>query len=63
MVAKLCPKLSPEEKVNLAVEMTDICVRICMAGIRSQHPELEEKAIMEKVRKRILSVKPVKHKG
>jgi hypothetical protein len=31
-------ELTPEEKVNLAINMTDVCVRICAEGIRDQHP-------------------------
>ena len=38
--------------------MTDVCVHICMEGIRNGNPELDEKAVIEKVRER----EPAKHK-
>ena len=40
--------------------MTDTCVHICMEGIRNRNPELEEKAVIEKVRERILFRKRVR---
>jgi hypothetical protein len=46
-------RLKPEEKVNLAINMTDVCLRICAEGIREQHPDMTEKELVERVRERI----------
>ena len=46
-------ELEPEEKVNLAISMTDVCVRVCADGIRDRHPEITEEELVEKVRERI----------
>jgi len=57
-VARLIRKLRPEEKVNLAVSMTDVCTRICAEGIRDRNASITEKHIIEKVRERITRKKP-----
>lgn len=54
----MIPKLRPEEKVNLAVSMTDVCTRICAEGIRDRNVSLKEKHVIENVRQRITSKKP-----
>jgi len=46
-------ELKPEKKVNLAIGMTDVCVRICADGIRDQNPDLREEELMERIRERI----------
>ena len=45
--------LKPEEKVAIALDMTDACVRICKAGIRAQCPDVSEAEVNEKLRKRL----------
>jgi hypothetical protein len=45
--------LKPEEKVAIALDMTDACARVCAAGIRAQCPEVSEAEINEKLRKRL----------
>jgi hypothetical protein len=45
--------LKPEEKVAIAIDMTDACVRICKAGIRTQCPDVSEAELNEKLRKRL----------
>ena len=45
--------LKPEEKVAIALDMTDACVRICKAGIRAQCPDVSEAEVIEKLRKRL----------
>jgi len=57
-VARLNRKLRPEEKVEIAVNMSDVCVRICAEGIRDQNASIKEKRVIEKVRKRILRRQP-----
>jgi len=57
LVAKLIRKLRPEEKVNLAVSMTDVCTCICAEGIRDRNVSIKEKHVIEKVRERIIRKK------
>jgi hypothetical protein len=45
--------LKPEEKVNLAINMTDVCLRVCAEGIKDQNPNITEQELMEKLRERI----------
>jgi hypothetical protein len=54
--------LKPEEKVAIAIDMTDACVRICATGIRAQCPDITEAELNEKLRKRLAwSKRPRKH--
>ena len=46
-------KLSPEEKVNLSINMADVCTRICADAIREQNKAISEKELLEKLRARI----------
>ena len=45
--------LKPEEKVNLAIGMTDVCISICSEGIRNQYPEITENKLLELLRERL----------
>jgi hypothetical protein len=45
-------KLSPEEKVKIAINMSDVCVRICAEGIRNQHKSISQEKLIEEIRKR-----------
>jgi len=45
--------LKPEEKVNIAVEMTDVCVRVCAEGIRAEFPGIGDEELLERLRARI----------
>ncbi|MCW3998768.1 MAG: hypothetical protein NWE93_00835 [Candidatus Bathyarchaeota archaeon] len=45
--------LSPEEKVQLCIDMTDGCMRVCADGIRQQYPGISEEELLEKLRERI----------
>ncbi|MGQ9545524.1 MAG: hypothetical protein ACUVQX_07035 [Candidatus Bathycorpusculaceae bacterium] len=46
-------RLKPEEKVNLAIGMSDAVVRICAEGVRAQNPNISDKELIEKLRERI----------
>lgn len=46
-------RLKPEEKVAIAIDMTDACVRICADGIRAQTPRISEEELVEKLRERL----------
>ena len=47
-------RLKPEERVNLAVGMSDVCVRICAEGVRNQNPGISEEKLIERVRERLM---------
>lgn len=49
--------LTPEEKVNLTINMVDTCVRICADGIRDRDKTIKDEKLIEKLRTRILSNK------
>jgi len=46
-------RLKPEEKVAIAMDMTDACVRICADGIRAQCPGISEEELIVKLRERL----------
>jgi len=37
----------------MAIEMTDVCVSVCAEGIRTEHPGIGEKELLEKLRERL----------
>ena len=45
--------LKPEEKVALALDMTDGCVLVCAEGIRNQCPDITEEELLAKLRERL----------
>ena len=47
-------RLKPEERVNLAVGMSDVCIRVCADGVRDQNPEISEEELFERVRERLM---------
>jgi len=54
-VTKKEKEKSPAEKrVNLAIHMSDVCVRIASDAVRDKNPKIKEKEILEQVRKRIM---------
>jgi hypothetical protein len=50
-------KLKPEEKVNLAINMTDVVVQICADGVKDENPNITQAQLREKVRERIMYLK------
>ncbi|MEM2340162.1 MAG: hypothetical protein QW371_07075 [Candidatus Bathyarchaeia archaeon] len=44
--------LKREEKVSLAISMTDACVRVCADSIRNLYPGIGEGELLEIVRER-----------
>jgi hypothetical protein len=46
--------LKPEERVNLAVGMSDVCVRVCADGVRDQNLGISEGELIERVREGLL---------
>jgi hypothetical protein len=49
--------LKPEQKVLIALDMTDGCVQICADGIRQQFPGISEGELIERIRERLLWAK------
>ena len=47
-------KLKPEEKVNLSINMTDVCVQVCADSIRDQNRNITEAQMREKLRARMM---------
>lgn len=47
-------RLPGEVKVNMAIEMSDVCVRVCADGVRDQNPGVSEGEVVERVRERLL---------
>jgi len=43
--------------VNLAIGMTDVCVRVCADAVRYRNQALREDEVIEKVRERITYAK------
>ena len=46
-------RLKPEEKVLIAIDMTDGCLRVCADGIRQQFPGISDTELLEKLRERL----------
>jgi hypothetical protein len=46
-------KLTPEEKVDLAITMVDTCIRICADGIRDRDKTVNDEKLIEELRARI----------
>jgi len=55
-------RLKPEEKVNMAIGMTDVCVSVCAEGIKAQHPGISEEELLEKLRERVEYVKRLRQR-
>ena len=47
-------RLKPEDMMNLAVGMSDVCVRVCADGVRDQNPGISEGKLIERVRERLM---------
>jgi len=50
-------KLKPEEKVNMAINMTDVCIQICADAIKEQNKNITEAQLIKKSRERMMSQK------
>lgn len=45
-------RLQSEVKVNMAIDMTDAMVQVCVEGMRAQNPSMTEEECMKKLRER-----------
>jgi len=46
-------RLQPEEKVAIAIDMTDACVRVCASGIRDRSPDISDEELLSRLRERL----------
>jgi len=56
-------RLKPEERVDLAVNMSDVCIRVCAEGVRAQYPNIDEERLIELVRERLMFEKSLRRKS
>jgi len=54
-------RLSPEVKVDMAIEMTELAVSICAEGIRAAHPGIRDEEVLEHLRRRFAWMKRWQH--
>ncbi|MEM3577584.1 MAG: hypothetical protein QXX51_03905 [Candidatus Bathyarchaeia archaeon] len=47
-------RLKREERVNLAIGMSDVCIRVCADGVRDQNPSISDEELIERVRERLM---------
>ena len=46
-------RLQPEEKVAIAIDMTDACARVCASGIRDRSPGISDEELLSRLRERL----------
>jgi len=56
-------RLKPEERVDLAVNMSDVCIQVCAEGVRAQYPNIDEERLIELVRERLMFEKNLRRKS
>ncbi len=45
--------MNREEKVNLAISLSDACVQVCVDSVRDRNSKIGEDELLERVRERI----------
>jgi len=56
-------RLKPKERVDLAVNMSDVCIRVCAEGVRAQYPNIDEERLIELVRERLMFEKNLRRRS
>ena len=56
-------RLPPEEKVNLAIDMTGAMVHVCVQGMKAQDPDIAEEELTRKLRERFKWAKRWQQRG
>lgn len=46
-------ELAPDEKLRIAIEISDTVVRVSADGIRAENPDITEKELLQELRLRI----------
>jgi len=49
--------------VNLAIGMTEACVRLCADSVREQYPKIEQEELLNRIRERIMFVRQCRREG
>ena len=47
-------RLKPEEKVAVALDMSDACVRVCADGIKARYPSISDEELLDRLHERLL---------
>jgi hypothetical protein len=47
-------KMTPEAKLRAIIQMWELCREMLAAGIRLRHPDWDETAVWEEVRRRLI---------
>jgi hypothetical protein len=50
-------RLKPEEKVNMAIDMTEAMVEACLGGMKARNPKITEQELIKELRRRLRSMK------
>jgi hypothetical protein len=50
-------RLPSEAKVNLAIDMTEAMMQVCVQGMKAQNPDIAEEELIRKLRERFKWVK------
>lgn len=48
-----CRAMPPDVKLRLGAQLFDMACEMCIAGIRNQHPELDEGGVLRVLRERV----------
>lgn len=56
-------RLKPEARVNMAIEMTEAMVRVCLDGIKGRNTSMTEEELMKELRERLEWAKQWQHRG
>ncbi len=56
-------RLKPEERVDLAVNMSDVCIRVCAEGVKAQYPKISDEELIELVRERLMFEKNLRRRS
>ncbi len=49
--------------MNLAVNMSDVCIRVCVDGVKAQYPNISEEELIELVRERLMFEKNLRRRS
>ena len=53
-------KMTPEEKVAMAINMSTVVAQVCADGIRDKNPKITEKELLYLLRRRFLAAQTSK---
>ena len=56
-------RLKPEDRVDLAVNMSDVCIQVCAEGVKAQYPNISDEKLIELVRERLVFEKNLRRRS